>query len=151
LVDLAIRPDGRFVYLLNTQTEDLTIFETGTGRIIGHMPLTPLDADPMSWALWSRRPVVALPEANLLAVETPRALQFIDMWTNSEVVGLRFDGTHNAVALSNDSRRLFVLSRGRVSYLDARTGRFLAALPEFENPTQIVFDAAPNANQSCQS
>jgi hypothetical protein len=158
LTDLALRPDGRFVYVLNAATEVLTIFETNTGRIVGQMPLARMRRDLTTWgipfqvgALWSRRPVVLLPEANLLAVETPQALQFIDMRTNSEVVGLRFAGQHNAVALSNDGRRLFVLSRGRLSYLDARTGKFLAALPEFENPTQIVFDAAPNANQSCQS
>jgi DNA-binding beta-propeller fold protein YncE len=157
LTDLAIRPDGRFVYVLNAVTEVLTIFETSTGRIIGQMPLARMRIGLSTWGiptqvglLWSRRPVVVLPDANLLGVESPQALQFIDMRTNSEVLGLRFAGEHNAIALSSDGRRLFVLSRGRLSYLDARTGKFLAALPEFENPTQIVFDAAPNANASCQ-
>jgi hypothetical protein len=52
--------------------------------------------------------------------------------------------------MSNDGRRLFVLSKERLAYLDARTGKFQAALPEFENPTEIVFDA-PGSGLTCQS
>jgi DNA-binding beta-propeller fold protein YncE len=148
---LAIRADGKFVYVLNTQTEDLTIVDTANTRVVGHMPFPNAGIGSIVFGpLWGRRPMTVLPEGNLLGIETAGALSFIDMGTNGDVAQLRFPGTHNTVAMSNDGRRLFVLSKERLAYLDARTGKFQAALPEFENPTEIVFDA-PGSGLTCQS
>jgi DNA-binding beta-propeller fold protein YncE len=158
LTDLAIRPDGRFVYVLDSTTGDLTIVDTAGGRVMGRLPLgqtvsyQSAGGPLMGWSngpsgsrrltirpTGGPRPLLLFPESNLLGVRTPNALAFVDMYTNSEVPALRLPGHPNAAAISPDGRRLYVLSTGRVSYLDARTGRFLAALTEFEDPSQIVF------------
>jgi DNA-binding beta-propeller fold protein YncE len=170
LTDLAIRPDGRFVYVLNSPTADLTIIDTAAGTVLGQIPLGNLQASfqsgggpMMGWSFGASgsnrmairptggpRPLVLFAEANLLGVRTPGSLAFIDMRTNSEVVGLRVGGSAHAAALSPDGRRLYVLSTGRVSYLDSRTGQYLAALTEFEDPAQIVFAGTRARGSACQ-
>lgn len=159
MTDLAIRPDGRFVYVLDSITGDLTIIESDTGKLMGRLrlgrspaPVQSAGGPLMGWSSGASaarrlairptggpRPLIIFPEANLLGVRTPHSLAFVDMRTNSEVPALRMAGLPHAAALAPDGRRLYVLSTGRVSYLDAKTGKFLASLTEFEDPAHIVF------------
>jgi DNA-binding beta-propeller fold protein YncE len=165
LSDLAMRPDGKFVYVLDGQTGDLTIVDTVGARQLGRLPLAESPGTPQSAGgpiigfsssgvrsnrmairpIGGPRPLIVLREGGLLGLRTPLGLAFIDMGTNRRVDELTFPGQHSAVALSPEGKRLFVLSAGRVSFLDGRTGRFLAAATEFEDPAQIVFSGSDAA------
>jgi DNA-binding beta-propeller fold protein YncE len=124
--ELAMRPDGRFVYVLNWQTRDLTIVDANTLGVIGHLP------DLGYW-------LALLPQAGLLSVVGPEGVRFIDMALNREIKQLALSAAARWAALSPDTRRLFVSVSGKVLCLDARTGRFLASFQEFDDPMDIVF------------
>jgi DNA-binding beta-propeller fold protein YncE len=123
---LAMRGDGRFAYVLNTQSEDVTVIDTEAGKVVRHLPIA---GDALH----------VMPGGELLGVGRRDSMRFIDMGTNLERKELGFRGQHFAATLSPDGSQLWVLSSRQVSVVDSRTGRLQTTFSQFRAPTQIAF------------
>lgn len=124
--ELAVGPDGRFAYVLNSGSDDVTVIDTEAGRVIRHIAKGGTSLQVM-------------PGGNFLAVGNEKAVRFIDMRTHAERKDLAVRGPHIATTVSPDGSRLWVLSHRNVSTIDTRTGKLVARFKQFEAPTQILF------------
>lgn len=127
--ELAVRPDGKFVYILNSQTKDVTVVDAASARVVRHLPV-------------AGTYLQVLPESDLLCVGDSAAMSFVDMRTHTEVKELKLMGPNAAATLAPDGARLWLLSMGGVSSIDTRTGRLVASFGEVGFATQILFDVS---------
>ena len=97
---LAVRPDGKFAYVLNSSSEDVTVIDTEASRVIRHVAI-------------GGTSIQLMPGGNLLAVGGEKAMRFIDVLTNTERKDLAIRGPHIATSISccSPSGSLASLSR----------------------------------------
>jgi DNA-binding beta-propeller fold protein YncE len=122
---IALRPDGKFAYVLNTQTNDVTIVSAKDGTIIdkigggGHR-------------------LELLSGGNVLAV-VGSSLRLIDTTTQQALPELPLGGSLFDVSLTTDRRYAVALVDKAVVCLDGASGAILGSATGFKRPTAIVF------------
>jgi DNA-binding beta-propeller fold protein YncE len=129
---LALRPDGKFAYALNSQTSDVTIVEADTGKII----------DKVAGGGQALRLFTG---GAMLAVRDKDALRFIDTATQKKGEELLFPGSSSvALAFSSDGAHAIAAGGTAVYVLDGTTGRVRARHVDFKHAESVmVEDMAP--------
>lgn len=124
---LAVRPDGRFAYALNSQTKDVTIVDAGTA-----------DAVEMIGGGGYALRVLA---GGTLAVVSGGKLQLVDTARNVKSEDLDLPDLRG-LAVSPGGAHAVALAKRTVLCVDGVTGKVLARLTDFVNASDVVFDAA---------
>lgn len=123
---IALRPDGKFVYALNTQTNDVTIVNVETGEVV----------DKISGG--GRR--LQLMTGGAVVTAVGGSLSSIDTVTHQALPDLAIEGQVLDLSLSPDGRYAIALADKTVVCLDGSTGKRLASANGFKHPAQVVFD-----------
>jgi YVTN family beta-propeller protein len=124
--DLAMRPDGKFVYANNSQSNDVTIVDTETAAVIDKVPT-------------GGKKLMTFHEKKTLAVIDDTSLHLIDMESNKKVGEVLFASRLSRVTLTPDGTRALALTDGAVHVLDGVTGKALTRVAGFKKPTEVLF------------
>jgi DNA-binding beta-propeller fold protein YncE len=132
---LIMLPDGRTVYVLNSQTRDVTVVDTISSRVVRH-----IGADGLG--------IVLLTGQNLLVTERDGKTRFVDSRDFREIESLAFAGEHPDVVASTAGDRILLLSESRLLVIDAVTRRVMSTHGDFLNPTRLVVDASAGVREA---
>ena len=130
---IAVRPDGKFAYVLNTQTNDVTIVDAEKGAVV----------DKIAGA---GHRVQLMTAGGALAIVGP-SLTFIDTTLHKAVPELTLPGL-TTLALSPDGRHGVALLAGGVACLDGSTGKVMARAGGFKQPAQVLFNMEARPSKS---
>lgn len=125
---VAMRPDGRFGYALNSQTGDVTVVDADTALVVDKIP-------------GGGSAVKLFTGGQVLAVQDSDALRFIDTATNKKGAEVLFPGAGQVLlAFSPDGTSALALG-GAVGYaLDGRSGKVLARVSGVKRAAQLIVD-----------
>jgi DNA-binding beta-propeller fold protein YncE len=126
---MAIRPDGKAIYALNSQTSDLTIVDGGTGEIIKKVPAGGFA-------------VHFMPVASVALVPSASTIHAVDLATHEKQADVIADKTGNfaSSALSPDGRTAVIHGTGGVLIVDARSGKPVATMKAFRRVAAVEID-----------
>jgi YVTN family beta-propeller protein len=124
--DLAMRPDGKFVYANNSQSNDVTIVDTETAAVLDKVPT-------------GGKRLMTFHGKKTLGVIDDTSLHLIDMESNKKTGEVEFASRLSRVTLTPDGTRALALTDGAVHVLDGVTGKALARVEGFKKPTQLLF------------
>ena len=124
---MQVRPDGRFAYVLNLDTSDVTIVDADTAQAVEKIGA-------------GGREVLRLGEKTILVVGSE--IHVIDAARNVKVGQIQLPGLRGLVT-TPDGAFAVALAERTVLILDGATGKERARLTDFVNPTRIVFAPAP--------
>ena len=122
---LAVRPDGRFAYALNSQTKDVTIVDASTAEA----------AEMIGGGGYALKMLAG----GTLAVVSRGKLQLIDTTRNVKSAELELPDLHG-LAVSPDGKHAVAAAKRLVLCLDGVTGQELARLTDFVDPVDVVFE-----------
>lgn len=130
---IAVKPDGAFVYVLNSQTNDVTVVDTAASAVVDKIA-----------AGGSR--LQFLHGDGVLAVVGRNSLHRIDTATQKPLPEIPFEKNVLDVRLAPDGQSGLALVDGSVVVLNAANGEVRAKLTGFKHPRKAVFaqeEAAP--------
>lgn len=133
--DLALRPDGRFAYANNSQSNDVTVVDAETAAVVDKIPA-------------GGKELMTFHGERTLAVVDDTSLHLIDMETNRKTGEVEFGTRLRRLDVAPDGSRALALTDGAVHVLDGASGKVLNRVTPFQSPTQVVFlapAAAPAA------
>lgn len=140
---VAVRPDGRFVYVLNSQTNDVTIVDTekalaGEKIAVGGRRFPPA----------SGRRLHLLEGGRILAVVSDSSLHLIDTATQKELPEILCGKSLDDFSASSGGRFAVAFGENSLILLDGSTGRALARPAGFKKPSRALFSSPALAAQS---
>ena len=130
---LQLRRDGKTVYALNTQTQDVTVVESETGKVLDH-----IGACPLAYGL------TMFGSGKWLVIPCKLFVKVIETSTNKMTEKLNLQGLGlkggrlNGFVVSPDESRAFVLSGGKLLVLDGTTGKVTKEMKNFKEATQLL-------------
>lgn len=123
---LAMRPDGRFAYVHNTLTNDVTIVDAETAAVVDKVPAVGHWMQPLA-------------DGMALAVVDEHQLTVLDTAANRRVETLPFDHSPAiSLVLSPDGSDALAAGGRTVYCLDGRTGQVRRPLPGFRSVAQVL-------------
>jgi DNA-binding beta-propeller fold protein YncE len=127
--NMAIRPDGKAVYALNSQTDDLTVIDGVSGAILQKVP-----AGGFS--------VLFMPAASVALVPSATALHAVDLATHQKKadVATASTGNFDGSELSPDGRLAVIHGSGGVLLVDASSGSPVATFKPFGQVADVAVD-----------
>lgn len=125
---LALSPDEKKVYLVDTQTNDVTVVDTASGERLKN-----IDAG------YGLREVIYLPRASVLAAIADDDIRMIDVATDEIRDTIKLSGNVTDALMTEDEKRLVVFGKERVVIIDASTGKEVARSEAFKQPVQVLF------------
>jgi hypothetical protein len=126
---LALRPDGRFAYALNTGTQDVTVIDASSARAVAAIPAGGLRLESLGGGA-------------ALAVLSVDQLHLLETSTDRKLAQLELPGLRDVVA-SADGRHALAIADFTVVCLDGSSGAVIATIKQFVTPTIVLFEAAP--------
>jgi YVTN family beta-propeller protein len=128
---VVVRPDGRFAYALNTQSNDVTVVDTATASVVSKEAV-------------KGRALAALPGGTRFAVLGKDELWLFDMHTQRPGEPLRFEDADGVALLLTRDGQTALAYGGRTLYvLDGRTGAVRRQVPGLLSIGMLMFDAQP--------
>lgn len=127
-----VRPDGRFVYVLNSQTNDVTIVEVETGLVAQKIATGDRDLIPLA-------------AGDLLVAPGGSSLHVLDTRENRKTAEIALGSRARDVLLAPDGRYLLALLEGGLRVFDGRTARALHDVPGLKEPVAVLFAEADAA------
>ncbi|MCC7176949.1 MAG: hypothetical protein IT177_01000 [Acidobacteria bacterium] len=126
---MAIRPDGKAIYALNSQTSDLTIIDGVTGEVIKKVA-----AGGFAVHFMAGTSVALVPSAS--------TVHAVDLATHEKQADLIAEGTGNfaSSALSPDGRTAVIYGTGGVVIVDASSGKPVATMKAFRRVAAVEID-----------
>ena len=126
---MVIRPDGKAIYALNSQTSDLTIIDGGTGEIIKKVPAGGFA-------------VHFMPVASVALVPSASAVHAVDLASHEKQADVIADATGNfaSSALSPDGRIAVIYGTGGVLVVDSTSGKPVATMKAFRRVAAVEID-----------
>ena len=126
---MAIRPDGKAVYALNSQTEDLTVIDGVSGAILQKVP-----AGGFS--------VLFMPAASVALVPSASALHAVDLATHQKKADVVTGTTGNfdQAELSPDGRLAVIHGSGGVLLVDATSGSPVGTFKTFGRVADVAVE-----------
>jgi hypothetical protein len=131
---LAVRPDGRFAYAINSQAKDVTVVDAGTAEA----------AEEIGGGGYELR---FLRGGNVLAVLAHSEIHLLDTVENRKITELDVSERRLFESTPNESH-IVVLGKHVVVCLDGATGEELSRLEDFVDPVALAFDSAPDHSSS---
>jgi YVTN family beta-propeller protein len=129
---LLMAPDGRTVYVMNSQTRDVTVVDAATSRAVRH-----IRADDLGIALITSK--------DLLITERDGKARFVDLRDFKEIDSLSLAGEHSDIVLSTAGDRILLLSDSKLLVIDAGSRRVVSTYSSFLRPTRLVVDPTGGA------
>ncbi len=134
---IALSPDSRYAYVLNSQTHDVTAVDARNGTVLSKISIRGMS--PL---------LRELPGSRFLCVKQDVFLSFIDMATNQKVMfnGNDYIKVGGVTAMdvtfqvSPSGQRALSFARKNLVILDPMTLQVVAKLTNFENIAAIVFE-----------
>jgi len=123
---LAVRPDGRYAYALNRDTDDVTVVDATTGEAVETIASGGSELELLSGG----RAIAVLSRRGIGVLDTSNNTKSADL----ELPGLRWFGQ------SPDGALAVGLADKTVVVLDGATGKVLQRLDGFISPIAIAFD-----------
>jgi YVTN family beta-propeller protein len=123
---IAVRPDGAFVYVLNSETNDVTIVNASASSVVDKIAAGGQRFQPLS-------------NGGILAVVGRNTLHLIDTSTQKELPEVHFDKSLEGVYLSPDGGAALVLAEGPIVLLNGATGEVKGRIEGFKRPRTVVF------------
>jgi DNA-binding beta-propeller fold protein YncE len=114
---ISLRPDGRFAYALNTQTNDVTIVDIASVKDIGKVPAP-------------GRELLSLPTGRLVAVVGEKALTLVDTASNALAGNWELPGLLG-VGVAPDRPAVVAVAEKSVLILDPGTGKVTARVDSY--------------------
>jgi YVTN family beta-propeller protein len=127
-LELTASPDGKFVYALNSQTNDVTVIDIAAGKTLDKIAVG-----------GSCRRVALAPGGKFVYSFTPGQFDLIDVATNKKHQEHAVTkGKLNAVHEQQAEKRLLVLTSESVQVWDAEKGSLASTITGFHNPHLVV-------------
>jgi DNA-binding beta-propeller fold protein YncE len=123
---LAVRPDGRYAYAINSQTKDVTVVDGATGKSVGMIGGGGYALEPLEGG-------------HVLVEVSGSELRLIDAERNVQAAEIMLPDLRG-LFMSPDHSVAVALAKQVVLVLDGSTGKELARLTDFTSPDAIVFD-----------
>ncbi|MFY9726116.1 MAG: hypothetical protein WAJ87_11515 [Bryobacteraceae bacterium] len=123
---IAVKPDGAFVYVLNSQTNDVTIVDTNTLAVVDKI------------AAGGQR-LQLLNGGAVLAVVARNSIHRVDTKTQKALPEIPFEKNLLDVRLSPDGRTGLALVEGSIAVLNGATGEVRTRIEGFKRPRKAVF------------
>jgi YVTN family beta-propeller protein len=123
---IAVKPDSAFVYVLNSQTNDVTVVNTSTSTVVDKIAA-------------SGPRLMFLNGSSVLAVPGRNSLHRIDTVTRKALPEIPFEKTLVDVRLSPDGQTALALVDGSVFLLNGATGEVRTKLEGFKHPRRALF------------
>lgn len=124
---IAVRPDGKFGYVLNTQTNDVTIVDSTTGAVIEKIAAGGYRLQTMTGG-------------DVITTVAGNILRPIDTRTQKALPEIPLGGILLDFSLSPDGRFATALVDRAVLCLDGSTCKVIKRTTGFKRPTQILFE-----------
>ena len=126
---MAIRPDGKAIYALNSQTSDVTVIDGVTGEIIKKVAAGGFA-------------VHFMPAASVALVPAASSVHAVDLATHLKQADVTSDATGNfaSSALSPDARIAVIHGPGGVLIVDASSGKPVGTMKAFRRVTAVEID-----------
>ena len=124
---MVVRPDGKFAYALDPQTDYVTRIDAESGERLEGIKVGA-----------SSRQLVPLQNNAVISVISARSITFIDTATHQKSRELTFEGDLHDVQTSADGTRGIALADGRVVVFD-ESGKIVAEAATLKKPAAWVF------------
>ena len=121
-----VRPDGAFVYVLNSETNDVTIVDTRNSSVV----------DKIAAGGWR---LVPLNKGNILAVASKNGFHLIDTATQKALPDVHFDKNPWIFSLTPDGRTAYAFAGGTLLLMNGSTGEVQSRVDGFKLPRVVVF------------
>ena len=123
---IAVKPDGAFVYVLNSQTNDVTVVNTATSTVVDKI------------AAGGRR-LQLFTGAGVLGVVGRNSLHRVDTGTQKGLPEIPFEKNLWDVRLAPDGKTALALVDGSVFLLNGATGEVRTRIEGFKHPRRAIF------------
>ncbi len=123
---ISVRPDGAFVYVLNSETNDVTIVNVSTSSVVDKIAAGGQRFQPLN-------------NGGVLAVVGRNTLHLIDTSTQKALPEVHFDKNLEGIHLSPDGRTALAFSEGPLVLLNGSTGEVRGKIDGFKRPRTVVF------------
>jgi DNA-binding beta-propeller fold protein YncE len=125
---LAIRPDGKFAYYLDVQTNDVTIVDAESGERLKNVGVGS-----------GGHELVMLANGKYLAAVSDASVTIIDTDSNEMKTEVKLSGDVADFAVSPKGDYAAVIGKGKIAVIDARAASQIATFDAFKRPTQFIF------------
>jgi DNA-binding beta-propeller fold protein YncE len=127
-LDLAASSDGKFVYALNSQTNDVTIIDSGDGKVLGHVAVG-----------GGARRVLLSPGGEFLCAQSNKDITLIDTQSNPQHVKHKvLSGKVTTLQVDETGRTLLTLTSKTLEVWDSEQGKTLATVDGLAEPQFVV-------------
>jgi DNA-binding beta-propeller fold protein YncE len=130
---VAVRPDGRFAYALNTQTNDVTVVDTTTATVLSKEAARGRSLAPLTGG--TRFAVLGKDELRIFDTETQKPGEPL-AFEDADAVRLRF---------SDDGATAIAYGGSGCYVLDGRTGAVRSRVDGLLGVSDVLFAGAPQA------
>ncbi|MGP8227630.1 MAG: YncE family protein [Terracidiphilus sp.] len=128
---ISVRPDGTFVYVLNSETNDVTIVDARNSSVVDKIAAGGQRLQPLN-------------NGNILAVVARNELHLIDTATQKALPDVHFDKNLSNFSLSPDGQTAYALVEGSLILMNGSTGEVQSRVEGFKWPLVIVFAEKEN-------
>jgi DNA-binding beta-propeller fold protein YncE len=125
---MAIRRDGKFAYVLDVQTNDVTIIDGESGERLQNIRVG-----------GGGHELVALSGGKYLAAVSDESVAIVDTETNQIKTEIKLSGDVSDFALSSKGDYAAVIGKQKIAVIDARTASQVATFDAFKRPSQFIF------------
>ena len=129
---ISVRPDGAFVYVLNSETNDVTIVDTRNSSVVDKIAAGGQRLEPLN-------------NGGVLAVVARNELHLIDTATQKALPDVHFDKGLRVFSFSPDGKTAYALVEGSMILLNGSTGEIQSRVDGFKWPNAVVFAEKENA------
>lgn len=127
-LDLAASADGKFIYALNSQTNDVTIIDSGDGKVLGHVAVG-----------GGARRVLLSPGGKYICAYSNKEITLIDTQSNQQQVEHKLlSGRMNALQADETGKTLLALTSKALEVWDSDQGKLLATVDGLAEPQFVV-------------
>jgi len=125
---LLMRPDGKFAYALDSQTDYLTTIEMESGQRVANFG-----------AGSGAKELILLGDRSTLAIVSDEAVTLVDTQKNEKRDQVKLRGDVRDFILSPDGRYAILLGKQKLVVMDAQTGKVISDAGSLTGPSQVIF------------
>jgi len=127
-LSLAASADGKHLYALNTQTNDVTIIDVADGKVMGHVAVG-----------GGARRIFSAPTGKLICAQANGQVTLIRTDTNERVTEFKpKKGKVHALQADASGEKILALTEDSLVVWDARTGEFLGETGGLPDPRMLI-------------